>query len=347
MLDGITNNSKIYIFCPANLITGGAELLHQLADFLSKLNKTAFIVYFKNTEIITCDIPEAYKKYNIKTVSDIEYSKENVYIFPETAVFFLRDFNTGIRMIWWLSVDNYYLAKNSTIIEYYNFIYRNIFKSILFVTKSIIGDILKHREHPNFKNCKLKKIDKTIIHLYQSEYAKDFLSKKGISKLYPLKDYINDDYFENNIKKIKKDTILYNPKKGFSFTKKLIAAAPELSWLPIQNMSRQQVKEAMLESKLYIDFGNHPGMDRIPREAALCGCCIITGKNGSARYHTDVPIPVSYKFSQSNNNIKKIVRMIHATLDNFDKVSHDFDLYRNIISNQKADFAEEVKYIFN
>jgi len=33
--------------------------------------------------------------------------------------------------------------------------------------------------------------------------------------------------------------------------------------------------------QVYIDFGHHPGQDRLPREAVQCGCVVITGKRGS------------------------------------------------------------------
>lgn len=55
----------------------------------------------------------------------------------------------------------------------------------------------------------------------------------------------------------------------------------------------------MSKSKVYIDFGNHPGKDRIPREAAISGCIVITGKRGAAAFAEDVCIPETYKFDES------------------------------------------------
>ncbi len=40
----------------------------------------------------------------------------------------------------------------------------------------------------------------------------------------------------------------------------------------------------MRKAKLYIDFGYHPGKERMPREACLLDCCLIIGKDGSAKY---------------------------------------------------------------
>lgn len=346
MLDGITNDSKFYIFCPAGAITGGPELLHQLGDLISKLGRDVFIVYYKDEEIVKSNIPEPYRKYNVSTTTEIEFKNENAFIIPETALYMLKKIKAGIPIFWWLSVDNYFLSKNCAAMEYYNFKYKSIFKSLFFFTKEYVGDIIKHRQHRIFKNIRLKKLNKNTIHLYQSEYARNFLLKKGFSQLFPLKDYINDDYFNITESKSKFDTVIYNPKKGFEFTKELIKAAPSISWIPIQNMDREQVKDTLKSAKLYIDFGNHPGMDRMPREAAICGCCIITGKQGSAKFYQDVPISDEYKFNQSKGEIKKILDKIHYVLNNYEDVCHDFDSYREIIKHQKTDFAEDAKKLF-
>lgn len=54
--------------------------------------------------------------------------------------------------------------------------------------------------------------------------------------------------------------------------------ARELNFKPIINMTRDEVIRELQRAKVYIDFGNHPGKDRIPREAAILGCCAIVGK---------------------------------------------------------------------
>jgi len=342
----MSDKSKIYIFCPADTVTGGTELLHQLADTLISINKEAYVIYTKNNNIINQVIPEPFKKYNIKTTVKPDFKDENIFIVPETAIYLLNNIPKGKKMIWWLSVDNFFLCKSCTAFSYFYFIYKNKLSALFHLCKQYIGDIIKKREHLLFQNVRLNKLEKTIIHLYQSEYARDFLKKRGFKKLFPLKDYINDDYIDNNNSYNKKNIVIYNPKKGFDFTKQLIAKNSSINWLPIQNMNRQQVKDAMKSSKIYIDFGNHPGMDRMPREAALCGCCIITGKNGSAKYFEDVPISNDYKFSQNKNTINEIINKIIYIFSNYENVQHDFELYRKFISVQKTTFIQNVKEIF-
>ena len=74
---------------------------------------------------------------------------------------------------------------------------------------------------------------------------------------------------------------LFNPIKGIDKTLEFIKKSDaRIKWRALKGLTPEQMREVMLQSKVYIDFGNHPGKDRIPREAATCGCCVLTNKNG-------------------------------------------------------------------
>ena len=100
----------------------------------------------------------------------------------------------------------------------------------------------------------------------------------------------------------------------------------------------------MKESKLYIDFGNHPGKDRMPREAAICGCCVITGRRGAAANDIDVLIPSKYKFQDTD--FDAISSQMDHVMKNFDTCTVDFISYRDRISNEEDSFKEEIKSCF-
>jgi len=140
--------------------------------------------------------------------------------------------------------------------------------------------------------------------------------------------------------------VVYNPKKGFVFTKKIISMANDIKFVPLINMSRNQVIESLQKAKVYIDFGNHPGKDRIPREAAILGCCVITGKIGSAAFFEDVPIPDEYKFEEKEENIPKIIEKIKDCFEHFEERYKDFEYYREVIRNEPQKFLEDLKKIF-
>lgn len=340
----ISETSKIYVYCPSGIVTGGVELLHQLVDVINQRGGNAFIVYYGNHPH---SIPNDYKKYNIKITEQIIDSEDNILVLPEVK--FNESFNySKIQFLfWWLSVDNFFSLNQNELklIDLFKFSYKLGKKSLVPHLKNIIKKIIHYKSYKKvFSINKLLSNNKIVYNCYQSEYAKQFLLSKNITNIYPLGDYINDDYSQNPISNEKENIILYNPKKGFDYTKKLIKKAPELNWKPIENMTRSQVKDLMKKSKIYIDFGNHPGKDRIPREARLQGCIVITGKNGSANYYEDVPI--EEKFEKKERNINNILILIKKIFDNYDFYNNKQMEYTKKIKNEKKEFENNVKEIF-
>lgn len=330
MLD-IYPETIIYVLCPSFNKTGGTELEHQLVHEINKLGVKSYITYYGGE---TPKINPAFKKYvNIyKTTKDIIDSYKNILIIPEIKTDVLYNYKKIQKCIWWMSVDNY-LKRNSakSAIQYFGYI-----KTLKHVLTNKI-----HLIEPKLSN--------DVLHLYQSEYAHQFLISKGIENSSRLSDYINDDYMEsvefNSIKR--RNRVLYNPKKGIKYTEKLISEAPEIDWFPIENLTTYQVKELLRTSKVYVDFGNHPGKDRFPREAAISGCCILTNKKGSAKFFNDVPIPKEYKFEDNEQNIPIIINKIKECLINYDNHIDDFSNYRSYIKKEKDVFISDVKELFS
>lgn len=58
---------KIFVPAPADLVTGGVELLHQLVDEINNHGGDAYIVYSRVGAVIQLD----YRKYNIKLADKI------------------------------------------------------------------------------------------------------------------------------------------------------------------------------------------------------------------------------------------------------------------------------------
>jgi hypothetical protein len=329
----INSDSKIYVICPANNKTGGTELLHQLVFQLNEIGRNAYIAYY--TEGVydkNNPTPTEFKKYvkHTCTVSEIEDFKENVIVFPEVCIGKQRKFKNAQKCVWWLSVDNYnaMLGRLNRLKKY---------GVLSFLKHMWLNDYSSHKD-----------IEKVDVHLYQSYFAADFLSRKSVKteNMYYLSDYINDIYMNGFKKTNRENIVIYNPKKGIEFSQKLIQAAPDIQWVPIQNMTNQQVRELMQKAKVYIDFGNHPGKDRIPREAAMSGCCVITNRRGSAAYEQDVPIKSCYKFDDIDDNINSIITKTREALDNYEILINEFEGYKVFISNEKEKFEEDVKNIF-
>ena len=336
----LSNRSlKFYVFCPAGIVTGGAELLHQFCDVLNNNGYQAYIIYFGESRH---EIPNAYQKYNIKLAESAEDSVTSIVVLFEGYFTPLSYLKNARVILWWLSVDNFYYC------QWRNICFNDVRKfRISLWFKKILRLIVGRKAKYVFSLHQLASDKRVIFNAYQSEYAKDFLMKHNFPNVVSLKDYINDDFiYTEELSSEKADLVVYNPKKGFKFTKKLITRANDLNWVPISNMSREQVKETLKNAKLYIDFGYHPGKDRLPREAALCGCCVITGKEGSAGFYGDIPIDESkYKFSQHRRDIKKILVSIRSTLDNYEKAIMDFTDYRQRIALEKNEFTRDVLFL--
>lgn len=314
--------SEVIVLCPADSVTGGPELLHQFVHELSSNGVDASILY---TPYGDHETPDAYVKYNTKTVRyDEVKKKQSVFVFPENSTNLIYDFDSKEKYIWWLSVDNHFKAypkRTSKKIKFY------------------INRFFRKRKVP----IPLSKM-KNYKHLTQSDYGLSFLKGLKVNDAFVLTDYLNDAHLNNVVDVVKKQNIVaYNPKKGVVFTKSIIKSNPHIEFFPIQNMTAVQVGELLNRSKVYIDFGEHPGKDRIPREAAMAKCVVITGLRGSAKNKIDVPIDDRYKFDENNDSLYDIGELISDVFDDFDDHCKNFDDYREIIKSEKKVFAEQVK----
>lgn len=323
----IFKDTVVYIIAPPAFATGGPEVLHQLAYNIKKIFGIRAKMFY-----LPSDHPDpvhpAYLEYNVDYVREIEDREENVLIIPEVYPNVIAKYKNIRMAIWWLSVDNYYL-------------------SIKPRKKNIIGRFLS-RLYSDDGLVFSKKNKNLKYHLAQSNYAIHHLKEKGIEEVEYLSDYLNDSYLNIETDYSKKENIVvYNPKKGYEFTKEIIDNAKDVVFKPVENMSREEVLKLLQKSKIYIDFGNHPGKDRIPREAAIAGCCVITGKRGSAKFAEDVPIPSDYKFEDVKDSIPLIADKIRYCLLNYDDEIKRFDGYIKIIRNEKKRFQSDLIKVFS
>jgi hypothetical protein len=323
----------IYVICSAYYKTGGTELLHQLVHCLNRLGLTAYITYL-DAKKYKNPINNAFRLYvkEYKNVIDIVDEEDNIVILPEIQVKQIEKFKRVKTVVWWLSVDNYLK------------VYTPLSAFRMVGIKGVLWYIKNRNWHYRIKQIK----NKISYNFAQSNYAIDFLKKNKFMNIQYLSDYISNDYLKINLPNNvpKNDTVLYNPKKGMKFTKQIMAAAPDLKWIPLINMTNDEVRNVLRHSKVYIDFGNHPGKDRFPREAAYCGCCVITGLRGSAAFYQDVSINDCYKFHEKTENIPSIVKTIRENIKNYEVHQKDFEMYRSVIDSEKKQFEEDVRDIF-
>jgi len=342
--------SKFFVAVNANAATGGPELLHQLVHNLRSIGYQAYMYYLPNNH--PHPVHESYEIYDNPFVREIDDDEHNVLIVPEMyeIIRIFDDYKNIQKVIWWLSVDNFIVSKC---------VFSPIKKNILRIGHHI-NRIMHYPllDIPNIAFALNRRIslfsDKylsmTHCHFVQSHYAYDYLLSINVDpkSISYLSDYLNDEFLDTRINMThKEDIVLYNPAKGFRFTKKIIKMASDLNFIPIQNLSRNEVKDLLCRAKVYIDFGNHPGKDRMPREAVMCGCCVITGRRGSAANNFDININDKYKFESQSEQIYLINACIRKCITNYQDCYFDFNQYCNCIANEKKTFIDDLKSIID
>ena len=325
-------NNKIFVVCPANKTTGGPELLHQLCHELRSQGYDALMLYYGFDEKkFSQPVASRYIFYKNPYTMDFVDRIGDWFVLPETQPNFLRQIKKAHKIFWWLSVDNFYRA-------IYCFIENEHTNNGLEYLQKVVrfaGDL----------HCE------DVIHFVQSEYAMAHCRRIGIqeTKLFYLSDYLHPSFVERAVGQrfVKENVVLYNPQRGYAFTKCLIETAPHIRWVPLQGFSADQMAEVLGKAKVYIDFGNHPGKDRIPREAAISGCCVLTGTKGSAGYAEDIPIPSEYKFDDKIENCMDILGKIEDIFSDYEKHSANFAEYRKSILGEKKRFQNTVGELFS
>ena len=304
-----------YNVCPAGIESGGPELAHQMCHRLDELGCDAKMYYITSNVIEPQDVPASgkYLKYNTQhavSLSEIE-NPQSVVIFNEGATGLIPLVKGCRKVLWWMSVDNYLINTDG----------RDI-------------DVIRQEIE---------------LHIVQSKYAYEYVRnvvKADESHIMYVSDYIGDIYMTEVPEIPRHNIALYNPKKGLDKIKPLIERIFWLKWVPLIGLTEEDMVAYMHIAKIYIDFGNHPGKDRIPREAATCGCCIITNRKGSAAFYEDVSIPDKYKFG-SETDYDDIEQRIRYICDNFYEAKKDFDEYRMRIRQEKAKFNADVENFSN
>ena len=249
---------RFVVACPKGSRTGGPEALHQLAAALSSGTQDA-VLWDPYSVDGLAEVTNYYPQYLVEW-TDSPPVQGDILVVPEVMGDLIPRFYGHCQCIfWWLSVDNFFIANKLPL------------------------DVL------------LRLFPK-VIHTAQSHYAQDFLRQQGVQAAM-LTDYLNVEFVSEYKKKsssgeteAKKFDVAINPAKGFDRASKVIAACSDLNFILLENMSREKVTSTLSSSKIYLDLGTHPGTDRIPREAALLGCVIVTNKRGSAGNQIDVAI---------------------------------------------------------
>lgn len=349
MIEKYTN---IYVLCPPYSITGGPEALHQITYYLNSIGKKcklAYISYLINRRVF---IPEPYMKYVEEYVldDDIVDRDNTAIIIPESFSFLHNQYKKATVFIWWLSVDNGSIKNNFL---------RKIY--VLFVSPYRYLRSISNNEYNYYKSLKRRLAIKpysfkhemnNVVHLCASYYAFDYVSRNSNNRIFKCIEPISKHFLTNyktSIDQIslesRDDIILYNPQKSEHFIQEFKRLYPHYKFFPLKGLTQDRLIEKYMSSKLYVDFGPFPGAERIPKEAVLYGCVIITGQHGASGFHGDVPIPADYKFR--DDEFEQISTKIDFILKNYKACYDDFNEYRRTVLELEENFVNDLKAIFN
>lgn len=295
---------SVKIACPHGTVTGGIELLHQVAAELGKYTPTE-LWYLADRSVR--EIPDEYQAYGNKVNNNVSVYDD--LIFPEIWAKYtlLPAYKENRKFVFWEGVPAYF----------------------------------GHTPRDNWFQ-----FGDNTSHIAQSEYAGRFLEMLGHDYI-EITDYVNDDFLNADITGKREPVVLYNPTKGLEFTEKLIQYARGIRFIPVTGMKRAQIVDLMRKSMVWIDFGGFPGKDKLPREAGACGMCLITGSQGSARYHKDLAIPDSYKLDNLNfADLGVIAGLIRYVIANFDEVQKLFTGYRDRLRQEKEQFQSGIRTLY-
>ncbi len=153
----------------------------------------------------------------------------------------------------------------------------------------------------------------------QSHYGQGFLRS-----VYGRDSFILTDYPQSaqpvNIAR-EQNVVSYNGAKGKWKIDDLRRHLPEVHFVPIENMTFDQVRETLARSSLYVEIGKLPGRDRLPREAANLGTPTILLARGSGYCWADFPLGEKYRFAYTEDWADHMAPVIAETLKDYSEIN--------------------------
>ena len=322
--------SQVALLCSES-ITGGPEALHQLAYTINRHGGNAQMAYFGGKSRVhlladrilgemdpdTPSLP-AYAAYEPRPLKEMVFGTDTLLVFPEISVQQAREVSAGNKAVWWLSVDNA-LNQNPN---------------------------LRYQSYLDYLFA-----DTSLVHFYQSDYARDFLVSSGARRIHPLFDFTDANFLRPAAEtSTRTGRVAYFPRKGGDkaalFVAQSQAAADPLAFAPIENMTKAQVKQTLESCAVYIDFGHHPGKDRVPREAACAGAVVLLHEQGAAKFFADHPLDPDHIFSLADIQSGRLQARVREIIANPQPHLDAQRYYRQKIWMEREEFDLQVKTFF-
>jgi hypothetical protein len=325
----------VLIFCP-EAKTGGPEAMHQLGCQIARHGGTARMVYYSpishievEGDLLRCHaeaspMPAHFAQYHPQVLDETRLTADTLIVFPEPLAKLAAMAEVRYRRaLWWLSLDNA-LPQNPELAD-------EDWRRRFFA-------------------------DPGLTHFYQCDYVRAFLQGNGAIQYHALSDYTDPDFLHqgqvasaNSPINERANRICFFPNKGADLAARFLEQPPSrhaVEFVPIRGMTKPEVRETLFGARIYLDFGGHPGKDRVPREAAIAGAVVLLHAAGAARHFPDHPLPPEYLFTDDDVASGRLWARVDAILD--DSAAHFAAqrLYRDAILLERERFDLEVRSFF-
>ena len=323
-----TRPLDLLVVAPGDFETGGPECIHQLVDSINRQGGSARVLYWPPRPDWTT--PPPYRHYDTPIATFNAVTTASHVLLPEIYTHIAGEFRGSQLGLWWLSVDN--------------FLWHGAFppRTVRRRLRRIAAERLHTRLSRLWLRPYLRRID---FHLTQSEYASEFLAKRGITSTY-IGDHTVVSVSASPTTDMRSGGILTNGNKGVALRERFEELNPHLEIRALRGLSSSEVADAMCSADVYIDFGDHPGKDRMPREAALRGCIVATHRAGAAVNPIDVPIPNQFKFDGTDADLRRIGAVLTDVLSDPAPAAQAQAPYREVLAVERETFDRAVASFF-
>ena len=153
----------------------------------------------------------------------------------------------------------------------------------------------------------------TVRHFHQSAYAADFLRSSGVPESTLLGDF-TDARFTAVVPSAPARTppSPTTRPRGRTSPRRSSRRRPAVTAAPIQGMTKDQIVDRLRSTRVYVDFGNLPGKDRLPREAAASGAVVFVRRARRRPLRRGLPGPGLLPLRRRRRALRRAGRRVTA-----------------------------------
>ena len=139
-----------------------------------------------------------------------------------------------------------------------------------------------------------------------------------------------------------RNVVLYNKVKSWSMVKQVMPLLPDVEFRAIENLSFQQVAQALSSATVYLELGHLPGRDRMPREAAHFGTPVVCLARGAGYCWQDVPLPVEQRVALRAGWPREAATALRRVLDDPEAAAQAQEPYREFVAGEPGRYEAAV-----